>query len=126
MSAPVIRLLIVDDHPVVRDGLTGMFSGEPGIEVLGEAANGAEAVARAEALRPDVILMDLRMPEMDGVMLQRALSERAPGVPVIIMTGHRDSDTAAEARKAGAVETMVLLKPFDDDYLLSLLQSIVG
>jgi FixJ family two-component response regulator len=59
-------------------------------------------------------------------MLQRALAERAPELPVIIMTGHRDTDTATEAWKAGAVETMVLLKPFEDDYLLSLLQSIVG
>ena len=61
-----IRLLIVDDHPVVRDGLRGMFAGDPEFEVVGEAADGAEAVALAESLTPDVILMDLRMPGMDG------------------------------------------------------------
>ena len=62
-----IRLLIVDDHPVVRDGIRGMFAGDPDFEVVGEAANGREAVARAAVLLPDVILMDLRMPELDGV-----------------------------------------------------------
>ena len=61
-----IRLLIVDDHPVVRDGLRGIFAGDPEFEVLGEAADGAEAVTMAEALRPDVVLMDLRMPGTDG------------------------------------------------------------
>jgi DNA-binding NarL/FixJ family response regulator len=62
-----IRVMIVDDHPVVRNGLIGMFEGEAGFEVVGDVGDGAEAVRRAEALAPDVILMDLRMPEMDGV-----------------------------------------------------------
>ena len=66
-TVSAIRLLIVDDHPVVRDGLRGMFAGDPEFEVVGEAADGAEAVAIAERLGPDVILMDLRMPGMDGV-----------------------------------------------------------
>ncbi|MEP7026900.1 MAG: response regulator, partial [Actinomycetota bacterium] len=62
-----IRLLIVDDHPVVRDGLSGMFSGDDAFLVVGQAANGVQAVTLAQSLAPDVILMDLRMPEMDGV-----------------------------------------------------------
>jgi YesN/AraC family two-component response regulator len=62
-----IKLLIADDHPIVRDGLRGIFTGEEGFEVVGEAANGQEAVALAEKLRPDVVLMDLRMPGSDGV-----------------------------------------------------------
>ena len=65
MSSPTpIRLLIVDDHPVVRDGLRGVFSGDPEFEVVGEAGNGAEAVTRAQSLDIDVVLMDLRMPQM--------------------------------------------------------------
>src|SRR6478672_10621675 len=72
-----IRLLIVDDHPVVRDGLRGMFAGDPDFEVLGEASDGAEALDQAESLQPDVILMDLRMPGMDGPTAIRRFSERA-------------------------------------------------
>ena len=71
-----IRILIVDDHPVVRDGLRGMLAGDPDLEVVGEASDGAEALAVVEALRPDVILMDLRMPGMGGAAAIRALAER--------------------------------------------------
>jgi len=108
VSDPPIRLLIVDDHPVVRDGLTGMFSGEPGIEVLGEAANGAEAVARAEALRPDVILMDLRMPEMDGVRAIARLAERDVPSRVLVLTTYETDSDVLPAIQAGA--TGYLLK----------------
>jgi len=77
-----IRLLIADDHPVVRDGLRGIFEASDEFEVAGEAANGREAVDRAAALRPDVVLMDLRMPELDGVSAIRAPRTcRAPAVP---------------------------------------------
>ena len=71
-----IRLLIADDHPVVRDGLSGMFRGDPDFDVLGEAADGAEAVAKTLALKPDVVLMDLRMPRMDGVSAIAELTKR--------------------------------------------------
>jgi DNA-binding NarL/FixJ family response regulator len=71
-----IRLLIADDHPVVPDGLSGMFAPDPGFEVLGEAADGAEAVRLARALQPDVIPMDLRMPGMDGVTAITELARR--------------------------------------------------
>ena len=71
-----IRLLIADDHPVVRDGLSGMFAADPGFQVLGEASDGAEAVRLAQQVRPDVILMDLRMPGMDGVTAITELARR--------------------------------------------------
>ena len=107
-SAGPIGLLIVDDHPVVRDGLRGMFSGDPRFEVLGEAANGVEAVTRAEELGPDVILMDLRMPGGDGVTAIIQLAARAVPARVLVLTTYdTDSDVVA-AIEAGA--TGYLLK----------------
>jgi DNA-binding NarL/FixJ family response regulator len=108
--------MIVDDHPVVRDGLSGTFSAHPEFEVVGEADNGADAVRRARALKPDVILMDLRMPELDGVGAIRALT--AAGVPshVLALTTY-DSDTDIKpAIEAGA--TGYLLKDAPRDELL--------
>ena len=81
-----IRLLIVDDHPVVRDGLRGAFTGDPDFEVVGEAGNGAEAIARVELAGADVVLMDLRMPQMGGVEAIQRLRERAPSVRVLVLT----------------------------------------
>ena len=103
MSAAPIRLLIADDHPVVRDGLSGMFSGDDGFEVIGEAANGAQAVTLACALEPDVILMDLRMPRMDGVEATRRLRERDPGVKVVVLTTYADDRSVLDALRAGAL-----------------------
>lgn len=102
MSAP-IRLLIVDDHPVVRDGLGGIFHAQPEFEVIGEAANGADAVRRAQALKPDVILMDLRMPELDGVGAIRQLADEGVLAHVLVLTTY-DSDTDVRpAIEAGAI-----------------------
>lgn len=107
-----IRLLIVDDHPVVRDGLRGMFAGNQDFEVLGEASNGAEALTLAEVLRPDVILMDLRMPGVDGVTAIRQLSERAPNqegrTRILVLTTYDSDSDVVPAIEAGA--TGYLLK----------------
>lgn len=103
-----IRLLIVDDHPVVRDGLRGMFAGEPDFEVVGEAANGKEAIARAQTSHPDVVLMDLRMPEMDGVSAIRAMSAGGIGARVLVLTTYDTDSDVLTAIEAGA--TGYLLK----------------
>ncbi len=98
-----IRLLIVDDHPVVRDGLRGMFEGDPEFEVLGEAADGAEAVERAESLRPDVVLMDLRMPRVDGATATRQLAERGNPARVLVLTTYETDSDVVPAIEAGAI-----------------------
>jgi DNA-binding NarL/FixJ family response regulator len=111
-----IRLLIVDDHPVVRDGLRGMFAGNDEFEVVGEAPDGVTAVARATALRPDVVLMDLRMPGGDGVSAISELSQRKLPARILVLTTYdTDSDVLA-AIEAGA--TGYLLKDAPPDELL--------
>jgi DNA-binding NarL/FixJ family response regulator len=97
-----IRLLIVDDHPVVRDGLSGMFSPDPEFDVVGEAGDGAEAVRLAEALRPDVILMDLRMPGMDGVTAIGELARRRVPARVLVLTTYDTDSHVQSAIEAGA------------------------
>ncbi|MFD0400252.1 response regulator [Kitasatospora sp. NPDC059811] len=107
-DATTIRLLLVDDHPVVRDGLRGMFTAAPGFEVVGEAGDGAEALVLVAALRPDVVLMDLRMPRMDGVTAIREMAERGlPGRVLVLTTYDTDADVLPAVR-AGA--TGYLLK----------------
>ncbi|MGW5079634.1 response regulator [Micromonospora echinospora] len=104
----MISLLIVDDHPVVRNGLRGMFSADPRFEVLGEAGDGAEAIVAGEALRPDVILMDLRMPRVDGVTAIRELARRGVPARVLVLTTYDTDSDVLPAIEAGA--TGYLLK----------------
>ncbi|MGW2282888.1 response regulator [Streptomyces sp. NPDC001770] len=104
----MITLLIVDDHPVVRDGLRGMFTADPRFEVLGEAGDGAEAIAAAEKLRPDVILMDLRMPRTDGVTAIKELTKRGVPARVLVLTTYDTDSDVVPAIEAGA--TGYLLK----------------
>jgi len=104
----VISLLIVDDHPVVRDGLRGMFGADPRFQVLGEAGDGAEAIVAAERLSPDVILMDLRMPRTDGVTAIRELARRGVPARVLVLTTYDTDSDVLPAVEAGA--TGYLLK----------------
>lgn len=97
----VARVLVVDDHPMVREGLRSMLDGE-GIEIVGEAANGAEAVARACELRPDVVLLDLELPDLDGLTVLRRLRESTPDTAVLVVTMHQDPGRVRLAVEAGA------------------------
>ncbi|MFT4218936.1 MAG: response regulator transcription factor [Microbacterium sp.] len=99
----MIRLLIVDDHPIVRAGLAGLLSDDPGLEVVGEASDGAAAVRLAAATCPDVVLMDLRMPGVDGVAATaRILAEVDPPPRVLILTTYESDDQILAAIEAGA------------------------
>jgi DNA-binding NarL/FixJ family response regulator len=115
-QAPKIRLLIVDDHPIVRDGLRAVFESEAAFEVVGQAADGAEAVDRAGPLGADVVLMDLRMPRMGGVEAIRRLRESAPEVRVLVLTTFDSDADVLPAVEAGA--TGYLLKDAPRDELL--------
>jgi DNA-binding NarL/FixJ family response regulator len=97
-----IRLLISDDHPVVRAGLRGMLSAEPDFEVVGEATNGAEAVALTGELRPDIVLMDLRMPEVDGVTAISQIKEEYPETQVLVLTTYESDADILRAIETGA------------------------
>jgi len=96
------RLAIVDDHELARESLQNMLSDEPDIEVVGEAANGRQALSLCSRLRPDLILMDVRMPEMDGLAATREVKQRYPETSVMMLTMHENPDYLLEALKAGA------------------------
>jgi DNA-binding NarL/FixJ family response regulator len=97
-----IRLLIVDDHPVVRDGLRGMLERQPDFEVVGEAGDGKEALSSAERLKPDIVLMDLRMPIMDGVTALGEIKTRQPQIQVLVLTTYDSDADILPAIEAGA------------------------
>jgi two-component system, NarL family, response regulator LiaR len=100
--AEPIRVLVVDDHGVVRQGLRALLELQDGIEVVGDAADGDEGVEAANELRPDVVLMDLVMPRLDGVSAMRLLRERLPETRVIVLTSFLDDDKLLPALRAGA------------------------
>ena len=107
-------MLIVDDHPVVRDGLRGMFTADPRFEVLGEAGDGAEAIAAAERLRPDVVLMDLRMPRTDGVTAIKELARRGVPSRILVLTTYDTDSDVLPAIEAGATGYLLKDAPRDE------------
>jgi len=119
--APPIRVLLVDDHAVVRKGIRAVLSTEPDIEVAGEAGDGEEALAQAVALQPDVILMDLVMPKMDGIEATRQVTTRKLGARVLVLTSFVAHDKVFPAIKAGALG-YILKDTGPDDLVRSIRQ----
>ncbi len=111
-----IRLLITDDHPVVRAGLEGMLSRQPDMEVVGEAGDGAEAVEIAERLQPDVVLMDLRMPEMDGVAATQKIKAVRPETQILVLTTYDSDADILRAVEAGATGYLLKDAPREELY----------
>ncbi|KFG01565.1 LuxR family transcriptional regulator [Streptomyces scabiei] len=120
--ADAIKVLLVDDHQVVRRGLRTFLEVQDDIEVVGEAADGAEGVARAEELRPDVVLMDVKMPGMDGVDALRKLRELANPARVLIVTSFTEQRTVVPALRAGAAG--YVYKDVDPDALAGAIRSV--
>lgn len=100
--AQAIKVLVVDDHPVVREGLAAMLGTRPGIAVVGEAADGQQALDMARRLRPDVVLMDLRLPVMDGVEATRRITQECPGARVLVLTTFDQDELILSGLRAGA------------------------
>ena len=109
----MIRLLIADDHAVVREGLQRLVATFEGVELVGAAANGQEAVDRCRAAEPDVLLMDIEMPVLDGIAATRAIAAAQPDVAVVVLTSFSDRDQILQALDAGAVG--YLLKDAEPD-----------
>jgi two-component system, NarL family, response regulator LiaR len=103
MNANAIRVLLTDDHSIVRKGIRALLATEKDIEVVGEAANGREALDLEEKLRPDVVLMDMVMPQMDGIEAIRHITARRPGARILVLTSFAADDKVFPAIKAGAL-----------------------
>jgi DNA-binding NarL/FixJ family response regulator len=110
----VIRVLVVDDHGVLRDGLGRLISAQPDMELVGTAANGAEAVEMCRSLEPDVVLMDLEMPVLDGIEATRAISAQVPATAVLALTSFSDRHRIMGVLDAGAVGYLLKDAAADD------------
>ena len=117
-----VRVLVCDDHPIVRSGLRGVIGAQPDMEVVGDAANGVEAVALAHQLGPDVVLMDLRMPKMGGAEAIKEIKARRPGVGVLVLTTYDTDADVLRAVEEGA--TGFLLKDAPPEELLRAIRAV--
>lgn len=117
-----IRLLIADDHPIVRRGLRTLFLSDPELELVGEAVDGVEAVLKARALKPDVILLDMLMPRLDGVGAIQQIKQENPGARILVLTSFAEDDKVFPAIKAGALG--YLLKDSSPEQLLQAIHAV--
>ena len=124
MSVEAIRVLIADDHPLFRDGMHGLLDSVEDTEVVGEARSGEEAVELAEALQPDVILMDLKMPGINGIEATRRITGASPHINVLVVTMFEDEDSVFAAMRAGA--RGYLLKDASQNEVLRSIRSVAG
>ena len=124
MSSAPVRVLLVDDDKLMRAGLRAVFSVDEGIEVVGEAADGRAAIDSARRLKPDVVLMDVLMPEMDGITATRKLLEAAPEARVVIVTTFEEDDYVFGGLAAGA--SGFLLKRTGPEELISAIHTVAG
>jgi two-component system response regulator DevR len=121
---PAIRVFLVDDHEVVRRGVAEVLEDDPGITVAGEAGTVAEALARVPAVRPDVAILDMRLPDGDGASLCRELRAREPGLPCLILTSYGEQDAREAALDAGA--SGFLLKQVRGSALVAAVRTVAG
>src|SRR5215204_3418758 len=123
-TSPPARLIVADDHALVRKGIEGMLEGEPELEIVGEAADGREALELCRRLRPHLVLMDLRMPRMDGLAATRALKREHPETSVLVMTMHENADYLLEALRSGAAG--YILKGAGRDDVISAIRGVLS
>ena len=119
-----IRIVVADDHPIVRAGLVALLGSIPDFEVAAVAANGREAVREVLLTRPDVALLDLNMPELDGIAATRELARVAPRVAVLVLTMHEDDDAVFSAMRAGA--SGYLVKGVEQDDIARAIRSVAA
>jgi len=117
-----IRILIVDDHAIVREGQRALIDTEPGMQILGEAKNGDEAVEMAHSLQPDVILMDLQMPKKDGIEAIKEIKAENPAAHILVLTSFSEDEKVYTAIKAGAVG--YLLKDSTPEEILTAIREV--
>lgn len=122
MTIPKIRLFLVDDHKIIREGLRSLLETKPDLEVVGEAENGEEAIAKVATLQPDIVLMDVRMPIMDGVAATREICQQFKATKVLVLTTFDDDDYVSQAMRLGAKG--YLLKDTHSDDLATAIRAI--
>ena len=124
MTEPAVRILVADDHPLYRRGLAALLAGHDGWEVVGEESDGVGAVTAAHAEQPDVVVMDLRMPGLDGIEATRRIVSTAPHVAVLVLTMHDDDGSVFSAMRAGA--RGYLLKGADQAEIVRAVAAVAG